>query len=183
MKLRRRARTSRVGLPKRCWRVEFELKCPRLAPPAVQVAIMDRDPVPELKARMYELRLFHKWQLGEATSDKDRARLRSIFMAVTWNAGFKNVSGDDVWLLTSVPGETHSSMSNLPDGRKWVVTKSATVEGRPICWCIPVEVCRGRAVQVTLRESNAFDLRKTYSTVMSQAARRKSSKLPNRPDL
>ena len=31
-------------------------------------------------------------------------------------------------------------MSNSPTGKKWIVTKIVVLDGKPICWCIPVEV-------------------------------------------
>ena len=167
-RLSRNTRPGPEGLPKQCWCVQFQLKCPRLVPPAVQLAITDSNPLPALKGRMKRLRLFHQRQLAQARNAKHRTQLRSIFMAAAWNAGFKNISGDDLWLLTSTPGVTHSSMSNLPGRRKWVLTKSVDVNGKPLCWCMPVEVRRGRIVRVTLRKGNTFDLLRTYRTAMSR---------------
>jgi len=58
--------------------------------------------------------------------------------------------------------------SNAPDGKKWIVTKAVDIKGKPVCWCIPVEVKTGKQIEVTLNESNIFDLRTTYDNVMRE---------------
>ena len=168
MKPKQRPREAKARLPKRCWCVQLALDCPRLVPPAVQLAIVDKDPVPGLEARMTHLRPFHEKQLRHVTSAERKRQLRSVFLTATWNKGFGDVSGDRIGLLTSVPGVTHSSVSNSPEGRRWVVTKAVDIEGCPVCWCIPVEPRHGKTVKVALQESNAFDLKAVYETAMGE---------------
>jgi hypothetical protein len=132
------------------------------------LAIVDKDPVPGLEARMTRLRPFQEEQLRQVMNAERKRQLRSAFMTATWNKGFGDVSGDRIELLTSVPGVTHSSVSNSPEGRKWVVTKAVDIEGRPVCWCLRVEPRHGKTVKVTLQEGNAFDLDAAYETAMGE---------------
>ena len=53
--------------------------------------------------------------------------------------------------------------------KKWIVTKAArNIKGKYVCWCIPVEVKTGGAIQVILNESNTFDLKAAYDEAMKE---------------
>ena len=64
-------------------------------------------------------------------------------------------------------------MSNSRPGKRWVITKTVDIEGKPVCWCIPVEVKKGESVDVTFDQSNVFDLRAAYDTAMGGTVRRR----------
>ncbi len=165
----KRIREAKTRLPKHLWSVEYALDCPRLVPPAVQLAIVDKDPVPGLEARMAQCRPFHEKQLRKFASSADRIRqLRSVFIEATWNMGFGDVSGDRIALLTSAPGVSHSSLLNAPERRSWLVTKTVYIAGFPVCWCLPFEPRRGKTIHIVLQESNAFDLKRAYANAMGQ---------------
>ena len=89
-------------------------------------------------------------------------------MTVTWDLGFRQVTGDKVYLLTSAPGITHVVSSNGPAGKKWIVSKIVYLKGAPACWCIPVVVETGKEVHVTLDEKNMFDLTAAFDNAISQ---------------
>ena len=58
--------------------------------------------------------------------------------------------------------------SNDPGGKKWIVTKIVNINGKPVCWCIPVEVKTGEEINVTFNEKNTFDLKNIYDKTMEE---------------
>lgn len=60
--------------------------------------------------------------------------------------------------------------SNSAGGKRWVVSKTVQIDGKPACWCIPVEVETGKEVKVTLDKDNMFDLRAAYDKAMKEPA-------------
>ena len=73
--------------------------------------------------------------------------------------GFRAVHGNNLSLLIQhsdkdFPGSGAGIRSNGPAGKKWVVTKTVHLDGKPpVCWCIPVEVKKGEQVEVTLESA------------------------------
>jgi beta-lactamase regulating signal transducer with metallopeptidase domain/protocatechuate 3,4-dioxygenase beta subunit len=159
------ASTMRTFL-KSTWRVSMNLDLPELDPPAVQYAILDKDPVPGFRAGVQRMRANYQERLDRAEGKAAKDMERSSQMAVLWDLGFKDVTADGLYLLTS--GSSMIS-SNGSDGWKWIVSKTVRVDGKPICWCIPVEVKKGKEVKVTLTEGNAFDLSSTFDKAMQEA--------------
>lgn len=92
---------------------------------------------------------------------------RSSRMKVCWDLGFKEVTGDKVYLLTRAPGVTHSLSSNGAAGKKWLVTKIASVDNKPICWFLPIEVEVGESQHIVLNEENAFDLPEVFEAAVA----------------
>jgi len=43
-------------------------------------------------------------------------------------------------------------------------------KGKPMCWCIPVEVKYGEEIQVTLTDKNVFDLESAFDRTLQEAA-------------
>jgi len=151
------------------WRLTLELDTPNLEPPVVQYAIFDKDPVPDFKARVARQPNFHQRQLELHAGDLRRTQaIRTAGMTVNWNLGFRDVTGHDMYLLKSTQFGGPSITSNAPGGKKWVVTKTVQIDGKPSCWCIPVEVKKGKQVAVTLGESNTFDLQGTFQSAMKE---------------
>jgi hypothetical protein len=113
----------------------------------------------------------NRQQLEKADKEARREQLRAIQMTVGWDLGFKKVTGDDLYLLVKGPGYSRTGMSsNAPGGKKWIVTKTVQIEGKPVCWCIPVEVKTGKSIDVTFDKSNTFDLRSAYDRAMQAPA-------------
>ncbi len=137
------------------WVLHPRLLVPGHRPCAVLCAVFDRDPVPaarELVARIHDL-------------------------DASWNAGFRVVTGSDVFLLkdfeverpvsgpddaggftVTLTREFQALSSNSPDGPRWLATKSLAVGDERWCWCVPFEARRGAPVEVILDASNRLRL-------------------------
>ena len=103
--------------------------------------------------------------LEKADTEVKKEQLKQVQMVVWWDIGFKNVTGDRLYLLVKRPEQNfsnHMVSSNSPGGKKWIVTKTVNVDGKPVCWCIPVEVKTGEKIDVTFNEKNTFDLKNVY---------------------
>jgi len=138
------------------WFMNIALDYPKLVPPVVQYAVMDKDPVPGFRALANLFRQRFQEQLTEVTSAEHQAQRRSAQVTGLWNYGFRDVSGDQVGLLAS--DAPRQVCSNSPGGKRWLVTKGVEVEGRVVCWCLPVEVWAGKTIEVTLTNKNTFGL-------------------------
>ena len=119
---------------------------------------------------------FSRQQLEKADTKPWKELVRVAQLKGDWDNGFKDVTGENLSLLTKQPGTVLSS--NRPDGKKWVVTKTVDIEGRPVCWCIPVEVKIGKRVYVTFKKSNTFDLQTPYDDAMREPDGRGREKEP-----
>ena len=42
------------------------------------------------------------------------------------------------------------------------------VKGKPVCWCLPVELKAGEWLSVVLNEKNMFDVRAVYDKAMQE---------------
>jgi hypothetical protein len=144
------------------WRVQLSLKDTELVPAAVQVAILDQDPVPGFEARAVQLRRNARVKEVLRNSPLPAAERNALgrrsLSAASWNLGFREVSGDCVSLLTASDHPGMMVGSNSKGGKRWVVTKVTVVRGKPVCWCIQVNVARGRTVEVELTRRNRFHL-------------------------
>jgi hypothetical protein len=87
-------------------------------------------------------------------------------MAAAWAMVFRKVTGDRLDQLPS--GGSLFCGSNGPDGKKWIVTKVVQIKGKPVGWCIPVEVKTGKNSSVTLTEDNMFDLRSFFDSAVRE---------------
>jgi hypothetical protein len=143
------------------WRINLKLKVqdPKLT--AVQYALFDKDPIPGFTDRVKNMRESNRnryIQADQVERKNWKAVVRSTLMSGYWDRGFADITGNHLDLLTSRPDATHGLLSKDPGGKKWVVTKCESINGKPICWCIPVELKFGKWVHVTLTEDNQFDL-------------------------
>ena len=53
------------------------------------------------------------------------------------------------------------------------MSKVVQINGKPTCWYIPVELKKGKQIDVTLTEANAFDLEGTFNDAMREAEQAK----------
>ena len=150
------------------WRMALHLNTPSLVPPAVQWAVFDKDPVPDFKARIKRMQTYYRGQLERAEDEARKEMARSSQMGVSWDLGFKEITGDQVYLLTSGPGVLHVLSSNTPEGKKWIATKIVRIKGKPACWCLPVGVELGKIIEVSLTEDNMFDLESVFDNTMRE---------------
>jgi len=154
----------------RPWVIGLWLDSPDLPVPAVQWTIFDEDPVPGFKQTLIRNRNIHQKMLKSAEGEGRKRSLRSIQMSGDWDRSFKRVTGDKVYMLTGAPGHSQGYSSDGGDGDKWIVTKTVSVHGTPVCWCLHVEVHQGETIQLKLTEKNRFDLLASYEDVMNEAA-------------
>jgi hypothetical protein len=141
----------------------INLQASDLLPSAVQWAFYDKDPVPAFKAQIRRINQLRGAEIEAAKEDKNKG-----WMWAQWDRGFKEISGDRLYLLTS--DNPHPFESNAPDGKKWIVTKVRLTKGKPVCWCIPVEVKYGEEIKVTLTEKNVLDLGAAADSAIKEAA-------------
>lgn len=145
------------------WKIQIHLDKPDLV---LQWAVFDKDPVPGFKDKVVRRR---DYQLNREQETKDldqRKMIRFGAMKSVWNLGFSDVTGDKVYILKSVSDSYFGS--NVPDGKKWIVTKIVWINGEPVCWCLPIEVEKGKKIKITLNKDNVFPLAETYNKVMKQ---------------
>ena len=167
--------TERADIKRRqheTWQMGLDLDMPSLIPQAVQYAIFDKDPVPAFVAKVKGMQGHSRQEVEKADSEGGEEQLHAIQMKVAWDLGFREVTGDNLYLLTKFPGKfaKTSMMSNAPGGKKWVVTKTVAIEGKPVCWCIPVEVkFAGPRIDVIFSKSNTFALEAVYNKAMQKS--------------
>ncbi len=125
-------------------------------------AIFDEDPVPGFQESVKKAgRLAKEAVRGEES--------RAATAAAAWATVFRKVTGDQLDQLPS--GGSVFCSSNKSDGKKWIVTKIVQITGKPVCWCIPVEVKTGKETSVTLTEDNVFDLRSVFDSALGESGR------------
>jgi hypothetical protein len=147
------------------WQIELHLGMPSLEPEAVQYAIFDKDPVPGYIAQVKLLRQVYKQQIEQADTKPWKDMARAAQMRTGWDNGFKYITGENLNLLTK-KGTVLSSNGRAE--QKWVVTRTVDIQGRPVCWCIPVEVKIGEKIDITCDKSNTFDLQTPYDNAMGK---------------
>jgi hypothetical protein len=140
-----------------------------IVPPALQWTIFDKDPIPGFKDSIKRLKDYYKKQLEKMENESQKQIERSSQIEANWCECFKNVTGDEVYLLTSMSDFSCKFAANTPDGKKWIVSKVVMVKGKPVCWCLPVDVNTGEEIEVKLTEDNAFALEATFNTVIFES--------------
>ena len=157
------AKKAEKGHVRRLGQIFLELDLPELDPQAVQYAMLDHDPVPTFIENVERTAPLDRRLLAKAEDDADREQDRGIQASVSWNLGcFKAITGDKVHLLTG----SSSIGGDRLKGKRWIVTKTVQIDGKPVCWCLPVEVNPDVEAEVTLSTKNTFDLRAAYNKAM-----------------
>ena len=155
------------------WVVALSLDSADLATPAVQWAIFYDDPVPQFKERVKRNRNLNLKMLKNSGDERRMKATRSAQITADWDRAFRKVTGDKVYMLTGGAGESQGYSSDDGGGDKWIVTKTVSVHGTPVCWCLHVEVHQGENPQLRLTEKNRFDLLNTYENIMNEPASEK----------
>lgn len=160
---------------RKTWRIAIDLDAANLDPPAVQFAILDEDPLPAFNAEIKRMHDYYHDREQQAENERLKKIQRTSAMTVSWDAGFRKVPGNELYLLTGGAANSHMMSSNGRGGKKWIVTKTVSADGTLACWCLPVEVKKGNLIRVTLTDKNAFDLEKAYDNAMKAAEEAKDS--------
>jgi hypothetical protein len=145
-----RKRTAAGGKNIGQWHMVLDLDVPGLpSGEPVQFSMFDEDPIPAFIAEVKRMRRIDK-KRGQSISDN----LREAAIVVSWNAGFKKITGDQVGVLRN--GAPHPAGGFGPTGvKKWIVTKEVRINGKPVCWCLPIEL---KPVDPKVREIESVDL-------------------------
>ena len=117
-------------LPDAAWQLTLSLDAPNLEPPVVQWAVLDKDPVSGFRERIKRMEGFYQTRLGQAKDETQKEMEHSVQMTVGWDTGFRDVTGDQLYLLSGAPGSCNGFTSNRPAGKKWIVTKIAAHQGK-----------------------------------------------------
>jgi hypothetical protein len=163
-----RERTAAAGKKMWHWQMVFDLDVsglPSLEP--VQFAMFDEDPIPAFMAEVKRMRPIRE-KLPQSNSDS----LRDADIVISWNAGFKKITGDMVGVLRN--GAPHPAGGFGAAAKKWVVTKAVTMKGKPVCWSVPIEpkpVDQNTAQieSVDLNEKTMIDLQALFDKAMREA--------------
>ena len=152
------------------WSLNPKLDMPELFPPAVIFSIHDSDPHAKYKTalmKLNEAQNHHK--LGPLPHVTPRM-MTQLTLRSAWDSVFHDVPGDRVGLLyqnSSLPTPNpqkelavHAVMikSTGPGGKKWVVTRATEFHGKSVCWCVPVDVEKGKRAEVVLTVDNMITL-------------------------
>jgi hypothetical protein len=153
------------------WGVHPVLDVPGMFPPAIIFSILNRDP----RARFKEVLLRMSESRNRLTQENPPALspelMRQGLLIAAWDSVFHEVPGDQMALVYrnenrrpaggTTDEETVRSVmikSNEPTGTKWLVTRATQFEGKPVCWCIPVNVEAGKNSDVLLTTRNMIAL-------------------------
>jgi hypothetical protein len=143
---------------RKTWRMRLAIRVPGSAPIEAPYAIFDEDPVPGFNAAV------KKWRTNNQKGDRPE---RQAVMSSIWDESFKKIPGNHVYQLKSSARPLVSA--NGSDGKKWIVTKVVEIKGKPVCWCLPVEVTTGKEINVTLTEDNSFDLGSAFDSAVRES--------------
>lgn len=144
------------NIKKTTWAINIVTDVKDLNIEAIQFAIFETDPLPMLKAS-FDLR--KKLNEGRTLTQFDK----NIQNQVDWDIIFKNVTGDNVYLLKPKTTKNDSSMvsANTPNAKRWLVTKSALKkDGSFKCWIIPFNTKIGTVIDININDNNNFDIKK-----------------------
>jgi hypothetical protein len=161
---------------KESWGVRPVLDVPNQFPPAVMFSILDSDPRPKYRDILNRRLEVQKEQKLEPSSPLTPHQMRQGLITSAWDSAFHDVPGDKVGLLYRNFGRQVSSeaasqeatplttayvvgiVSTEPAGTRYLVTRASHFEDRVVCWCIPVEVDKGKHTDVMLTVQNMIDL-------------------------
>jgi len=162
---------------KESWSIRPMLDVPDLFPPAVMFSILDFDPRTKFRDRVNRMSETQNQQRLEPIPPVSPQLVRQSLLSAAWDSVFRDVPGDTMGLLfcrnaaqsaktevddQSAPPVVRAHMvgfmSTEPVGTKWVVTRAARCGDKPVCWCKPVEVEKGKIADVQLTEQDMIDL-------------------------
>ena len=155
------------------WQIHPILNMPELDPEAVQFALLPSDPLEHYRKILTGNAARIRREVEDEKDSMQREVVKRVRMTDTWDRLFKVTTGDQVHLLVAARSGKNEIItrtvvlsSNDPAGRKWLTTKIAYRDNKPICWCIPVDTAIGTSVGVELRHENAIDITKLYDEIV-----------------
>jgi len=167
---------SMEDFKKESWGILPVLDVPGLFPPAVMFSFLDSDPRSKYRDTLNRMSQAQNEQKMVPTPPMSHELMRQSLISAAWDSVFHDVPGDRVALLYRNTSQNVSSedngqaappvapsyavgiVSTGPAGTKWLVTRATRFEGKPVCWCKPVEVEKGKTTDVTLTLQDMIDL-------------------------
>ena len=150
--------------------LSVKLRLAQLFPQAVMFTLFDHDPHAEYVGNLKAL--------VSLMPGKDQVEAQATRCRVAWDQLFHKVAGNNLHLAT--PDEIPKMTSDPKTGKMmisatttrmhiltnedstvytcWVVTRTALYNGKPIAWCIPVQINKGSMREILLEEPNLIDL-------------------------
>jgi hypothetical protein len=152
------------------WKLHPVLSVPKLFPPAVLFSLFDSDPLEKYKEALERLSQRALDKQADPPPGVDPQIFQQSKLIVAWDTVFQEIPGNKVGLLYQNPEQSRGSgdadkqgggqmvwvgiMSNAPAGPKWFVTRAAQLGGQPVCWCIRIDVEKGKTSEVVLTAEN-----------------------------
>ena len=167
---------SKEYFMKESWGVHPVLDVPDQIPPAVMFSILDFDPRLKYRDILNQMSQALKERNMEPAAATTPQLMKQGLLIAAWDLVFHSIPGDKMALLyhdagSEVSGEAADQRAKTPArtyavmikstesaGRKWVVTRATFFEDRPVCWCEPVEVEKGKTIDVRLTVKKMIDL-------------------------
>lgn len=157
------------------WTLHPVLSAPKLFPPAVLFSVFDADPLEKYKEALERLSQRAPDKRADPPPGVDPQIFQQSKLTVALDTVFQEIPGNRVGLLYEHPGQSRSNgdadkqgagqevgvwiKSNAPAGPKWFVTRATRLAGKPVCWCIRIDVEKGKTSEVVLTEENMTVLR------------------------
>ena len=152
------------------WTLHPVLSIPKLFPPAVLFSVFDVDPLEKYQEALKRLSQLALDKQAEPPPGVDPQTFQQSKLTVAWDTVFREIPGNQVGLLYQNPEQTRGNgdagkqgggqmawvgiKSNAPAGPKWFVTRATQLGGKPVCWCIRIDVEKGKTSEVVLTEEN-----------------------------
>jgi hypothetical protein len=161
---------------KESWGIRPILDVSDQFPPAVMFSILDSDPRSKYRDTLKKMSEAQNLQRLEPAPFLTPQLMRQGLLSAAWDSVFHDVPGDRVALLyrnasqnvkTEVEDQDATPVvrvnvvgivSTEPVGTKWLVTRATRFEDKPVCWCKPVEVEKGKTTDVKLTVQDIIDL-------------------------
>ena len=156
------------------WQMVLDLDVSGLPPKeAVQFAFFDEDPIPAFFAEIKRMPRSLRKEWNQPNSDGLQETVNAAPIELYWDRGFREITGDRVGLLQNGFPKPVGGFYSGAVGKKWVVTKAVTVNGKLVCWCLPIEPkpVDPKALEkasVDLNEKNMIDLRSLFDKAMKE---------------
>lgn len=132
------------------WRLNINLTSENVQGGAVQFSITEKDPRDSFRKDYKKLK---ERSIQEKRYDADSEFSLKL---VAWDVQFREINGDEVYLL--VKGDVNGFSSNKPDMKYYLVTKATVIKGRPAVWFMPVKAKTGKEKNIVLNDSNVIYL-------------------------
>lgn len=138
------------------WRLNILLKSDTVHGCAVQFAIIESEPR-AIFNRNYSM-FIEKMKKRKNHGNTDSA----VNLMIAWDTVFRNVKGDEVYLL--LKNEKSGFSSNGPEKEYYLVTRTSMIKDQPAAWVIRLHAKKGTEQNIILDDGNAVFLKDIVET-------------------